>query len=123
MRRSLAAGLLAAAIVLSSAVAPTAAGRGMTGAARTPSARAQSHIGGGVVLPKSLVVFRARRALRHRFGRAYRQGSSKRLSCRRKLSDYWRCGFSFRYRGTRRAGTVTVQATYNGITATVKLRS
>jgi hypothetical protein len=123
MQRCLATGLLAAAIVLSTAVAPTAAAFGETGAAPPPSARATSHIGGGVVLPRSLVVLRARRALRHRFGRAYRQGRSKRLSCRRKLSDYWRCGFSFRYRGTRRAGTVTVQATYNGITATVKLRS
>ena len=115
--RSLAFALVlvaAAAMPSATALAGSSGGHGL--------AHAQSHIPGNIVLPRRLVMYEARLGLRHRFGRTYERGTSKRLSCRRRLSDYWRCSFSFRYRQRSRAGTIVVQATLTGIKTTVKVR-
>jgi hypothetical protein len=111
---------LALALVAAAAM-PSAPAFGASSGAHA-LAHAQSHVPGNIVLPRRLVMFEARLGLRHRFGRAYERGRNKRLSCRRILSDYWRCSFSFRYRHRSRAGTITVQATLTGIKTTVRVR-
>jgi hypothetical protein len=82
----------------------------------------QSHIPGSVVIRKRLAMFEARLALKRRFGRAYENASAKRLTCRRRLSDLFRCSFSFRHGGKRRAGTVVVEGTRTGFRTTVHVR-
>lgn len=57
----------------------------------------------------SEVAEEAESALTRKYRRAYSRGSRKRLSCKRRSSQAFRCNFSFRYRGKARSGTVSVK--------------
>jgi hypothetical protein len=54
------------------------------------------------------------KALRARYGRAYRSGRSRRTTCRRRSATVMRCAVSWRYRNQRYRGTVTVTSTASG---------
>jgi hypothetical protein len=72
-------------------------------------------------LSKRLAVSRAKAALSRKYRRAYKRGK-KRLSCKRRSSQEYRCSFSLRYRKKNWRGTISVRATAEGIKATVKAR-
>jgi hypothetical protein len=82
-------------------------------------------------LSKKTALSKAKAALARKFGRAYRRGRKKRVSCkplaasaggaRASTADY-RCAFSFRYRSKKRAGTVIVRRTPDGIKTTIEGR-
>jgi hypothetical protein len=81
-------------------IAAAAPSRATTRRARTLSARtARSEVG---------------KALRARYGRAYRSGRSRKTTCRRRSATVMRCSVSWRYRARRYRGTVTVTSTASG---------
>ena len=53
----------------------------------------------------------AAKALRAKYGRAYRSGRSRRTTCRRASRTQFRCAVSWRYRTRRYRGTVTLTST------------
>ena len=61
-----------------------------------------------VTLSRATALSKARSALKKRFGKAYKRGKRKRLSCAKRSSTRHRCTYSFRYRQKRQKGTVTV---------------
>jgi subtilisin family serine protease len=63
---------------------------------------------------------KAKAALKRRYGRAYRHGRKKRLSCSRRSSTRYRCRFGFVYAGKRHSGRVTVELTGKGVKTTVR---
>jgi hypothetical protein len=65
---------------------------------------------------------KAKAALKKKFGRAYRKGKKKHLSCAKQSATVYRCSFSFRNRKKKRSGTVTVRQTASGIKTTLKSR-
>jgi hypothetical protein len=54
------------------------------------------------------------KALRARYGRAYRSGRSRKTTCRRRSATVMRCSVSWRYGARRYRGTVTVTSTASG---------
>jgi hypothetical protein len=74
-----------------------------------------------VTLSRAAAYTKAKSALRARFGRVYRRGKRKRLSCAKQSSTRYRCTFSFRYRKKLRKGTVTVAIQPDG-SVTMKIR-
>jgi hypothetical protein len=73
-----------------------------------------------VALSRATAVSKARSALKKRFGKAYKRGKRKRLSCAKRSSTRYRCTFSFRYR-KKRKGIVIVSIKPNGA-VTTKIR-
>jgi hypothetical protein len=71
-----------------------------------------------VTLSRATAFSKAKSALKRRFGKAYKRGKRKRLSCAKQSSTRYRCSFSFRYRRERPAGTVAVAIKPNGVVVT-----
>jgi hypothetical protein len=74
-------------------------------------------------LSRATALSKATSALKKRFGKAYKRGKRKRLSCAKQSSTRYRCAFSFRYRKKRRQGIAIVSIKPNGaITTKIKRR-
>jgi hypothetical protein len=73
---------------------------------------------GPVTLSRTTAYAKARSALETRFGRAYRHGKRKRLSCEKRSAKRYRCAFSFRYRKKLRDGLVAVVREGDGSVST-----
>jgi hypothetical protein len=73
-------------------------------------------------LTRKVASSKAKRALARKYGRAYKRGKRKRLSCSRRSSLSYRCKFSFKYRRKRHSGHVVVVSTDTGIKTTVRAR-
>lgn len=71
-----------------------------------------------VTLSRTTVYAKAKSALKARYGRAYRRGKRKRLSCGKRSSTRYRCTFSFRHRKKLRKGIVTVAIGPDGSVST-----
>jgi hypothetical protein len=71
-----------------------------------------------VTLSRTTAFAHAKSALKARFGRAYRRGKRKRLSCGKRSSTRYRCTFAFRYRNKLRKGIVTVAIKPDGSVST-----
>jgi hypothetical protein len=90
-----------------------------TGSPVPPPAPLTTH---ALTLSKQVAVSKAKAALAKKYGRAYRRGSRKRLSCTRLTATSYRCRYRFTYRRKRRAGKVLVKATPAGVKVTVRPR-
>jgi hypothetical protein len=94
-------------------------GSGGGGTAGTPAGSTQQPPTS--VLTKAVALSKARKALSRKYGRVYKRGK-RRVSCKRRSTKEYRCGFSLRYRKKKRVGTVTVLATSKGVKVTVRSR-
>ena len=54
------------------------------------------------------------KALRAKYGRAYRSGTSRKATCTRRSRTVMRCAVSWRYKNRRYRGTVTLTSTVSG---------
>ena len=97
---------------------PSGAGPPQT--ATTPLSRRVSVIQ-TPVLTKGRATSEATVALRRKYQGAYRHGTHKRLRCRPFGADYI-CSFSFQHGTNKHTGSLTVQATPNGIKTRVRAR-
>jgi hypothetical protein len=82
-----------------------------------PSARAAS----AVTLASSQALTAARQALAARFGKTYRAGRSKRVTCARASATAMACSATWRYRSRRYRARVAVSRTVAGTRTTVRL--
>jgi hypothetical protein len=80
-----------------------------------------SRVNRPAILTKSRAISEAKVALRRKYRGAYRRGTHKRLRCRPLGADYT-CSFSFQHGTNRHTGSLTVQATPNGIKTRVRAR-
>lgn len=72
------------------------------------------------VLSRGSAERKVKTALARKFGRSYRHGKHKRLSCNRLSSTSYRCRYSFTYRRKRRAGVVFVRVKPGGLKVTFR---